>query len=186
MTVQWIPRHTGIEGNEIADKEARKQAKLLPSAQARTVQTLSNAKRRIKKGKDNAWQMEWLTDGSSGVIQTYKDLGLTPTTRIKSLPELTIKREVLGWLIAARSGYGHFAAYHERFQHEEETDTHCMCGQKRAQLHPFSCPLGRTHRALLKCRRTHRELRPEEVLGSPEGVAVFAQWAPATGLFTKT
>ena len=96
-----------------------------------------------------------------------------------------MKREVLGWLIAARSGHGHFAAYHERFQHEEETDTHCMCGQKRAQLHPFSCPLGRTHSALLKCRRTHRELRPEEVLGSPEGVAVFAQWAPATGLFNR-
>ena len=53
------------------------------------------------------------------------------------------------------------------------------------QLHPFSCPLGRTHRILLKCRRTHRELRPEEVLGSPEGVAVFAQWAPATGVFDR-
>ena len=136
MTVQWIPRHTGIEVNEIADKEARKQVKLLPSPQARTVQTLSNAKRRIKKGKDNAWQMEWLTDGSSGVIQTYKDLGLTPTTRIKSLPALTMKREVLGWLIAARSGHGHFAAYHERFQHKEETDTHCMCGQnERSCIH---------------------------------------------------
>ena len=114
-----------------------------------------------------------------------KDWGLTPTTRIKSLPELTVKREVLGWLIAARSGHGHFAAYHERFQHEEETDTHFIYGQKRAQLHPFSCPLGRAHRALLQCRRTHKELRPEEVLGSPEGVAVFAHWAPATGLFNR-
>ncbi len=96
-----------------------------------------------------------------------------------------MKREVLGWLIAARSGHGHFAAYHKRFQHEEETDTHCVCGQKRAQLHPFSCLLGRTNRALLMCRRTHRELQPEEVLESPEGVAVFTQWAPATGLFNR-
>lgn len=30
MTVQWIPSHAGIEGNELADKEAEKQAKLPP------------------------------------------------------------------------------------------------------------------------------------------------------------
>ncbi len=129
--------------------------------------------------------MEWQTNSSSRAIQTYKDLGFPPTSRIQSLPELIMKREVLGWLIAARSGHGQFAAYHKRFQHEEETDTHCGCGQKRAQLHPFSCLLGRTHRALLMCRRTHRELRPEEVLGSPEDVAVFAKWAPATELFNR-
>ncbi len=96
-----------------------------------------------------------------------------------------MKREVLGWLIAARSRHGHFPAYHKRFQHEEETDIHCVCGQKRAQLYLFSCPLGRMNRALLMCRRTQRELRPDEVLGSRECVAVFAQWAPATGLFNR-
>ena len=36
-----------------------------------------------------------------------------------------MKQEVLGWLIVARSGYGHFAAYHEKFNHKEATDTHC-------------------------------------------------------------
>ena len=86
----------------------------------------------MKKGKDNAWQMKWQTNSSSGDIQTYKDLRLTQTSRIPSLPELTMKREVLGWLIVARSGHGHFATYHKRFQHEEETDTHCECREKQA------------------------------------------------------
>lgn len=75
-------------------------------------------KRRIKEGKDNIWQMEWQPDGSHGAIQAYQDLALTPTTRVKSLPKLTMKREVLGWLTAARIGHGHFAAYHERFQRD--------------------------------------------------------------------
>ena len=91
-----------MEGNVIKDKEAKKQAKLPPIPRAKTVQTLSNAKRRINKGKDNAWQLECQTDGGSEALQTYKDF--TPATRRKSLPELNMKLEVLGWLIAARSG----------------------------------------------------------------------------------
>ena len=69
-----------------------------------------------------------------------------------------MKFEVIRWVIVARSGPGYFAAYHKRFQLEEETDTHCVRREKQAQLHPFSCLLGKTHRALLICRRRHREL----------------------------
>lgn len=68
MTIQQIFDHTEIEKNEIANKKAKKQAKLLPFPQARKVQTLSNTKKRIKKSKDNAWQIEWQRNGSSGAI----------------------------------------------------------------------------------------------------------------------
>ena len=77
-----------------------------------------------------------------------------------------------------------FAAYHERFGHEE-TDSNCVCGQKRAQLHPFSCAHARKHRLHLWCNKRQRQLAPDEVLGTPEGVTAFAKWAPATGLFRR-
>lgn len=35
------------------------------------------------------------------------------------MPELKLKREVLGWLIDAKSGHGLFSDDHERFGHEE-------------------------------------------------------------------
>lgn len=35
----------------------------------------------------------------------------------------------------------------------------------------------------LWCKKLQRQLAPEEVLGTPEGVATFAKWAPATGQF---
>lgn len=41
-----------------------------------------------------------------------------PRTWPKTMPELKLKREGLGWLRAARSGHGHFADYHEKFGHE--------------------------------------------------------------------
>ena len=124
-------------------EKQKKDSKLAPTPLASQTQTLSTAKRRLKRSKDNTWELEWQSSTLSGATQAYRELGLSPTTRANALKELSFKREVLGWLIAARSGHGHFAAYHERFCHEEETDLYCRCGQKRAQLHPFSCPNGR-------------------------------------------
>ena len=45
--------------------------------------------------------------------------------------------------------------------------------------------LPNAHKSHLWCKKRQRQLSPEKVLGSPEGVAVFAQWAPATGLFHR-
>ena len=126
----------------------QRNAKLPPEAELNQDQSLSNAKQKIIKMKDNNWQLEWQKGTRSGAAQTYVELGLKPTSRAKSLPELRLKREVQGWLIAARSGHGQFSAYHERFGHKE-TDTYCVCGQKRAQLYPFSCPTARDHRSHL-------------------------------------
>lgn len=182
LIVQWISGHAGIEGNELADQEAKKYAKMPPMAELNLQQSVSSAKRKIRKMKDVKWQLERENSAFSGAAKTYVELGLEPTTRAKSLPGLKLKREVQGWLIAARSGYGHFSAYHERFEHEG-TDSNCLCGQKRLRLHPFRCAYTREHRQHLWSIKSLRQLTPDEVLGTPEGVAAFAMWAPATGLF---
>ena len=54
-----IPGHTEIEGNKIADGEAKKYSKLASTPMANQTQTLSNARKRLKRSKDNAWQLEW-------------------------------------------------------------------------------------------------------------------------------
>ena len=100
------------------------------------------------------------------------------------MPEMSLNREVLGWLIAARTGHGHFADYHERFGHEE-VDVHCRCGQKRSRLHPFSCPHARLHRAKLFSLADRRPFTPNEILGTAQGVKIFAEWAPKTELFRR-
>lgn len=167
-------------------EKQKKDSKLSSISSANQIQTLSNAKRQLRKSKDNAWQLEWLAGNCSGATQIYRELGLKPSTRANTVKELSLKREILGWLIAARSGHGHFAAYHERFGHEDETDLYCTCGRQRARTHPFSCPNARRFRSHSWCKKKQRRLGPKEILGTSEGISIFAKWAPATGLFKAT
>ena len=127
---------------------------------------------------------EWDNLPLLGSTKLYQELGLKPSSNVKTMPELKLRREVLGWLIAARSGHGHFADYHERFGHEK-ADKQCRCGQRRARLHPFVCPRARAHREKLFSKSGRKQLTPSEVLGSSEGVRLFAEWAPETELFGR-
>lgn len=84
VIVHWILSHAGIEGNELADKEAEKHSKLPPTTERVYCQTLSNVKRKVRKTK---WQLEWQRGSPPTATQTCLDLGLQPTSRAKSLPE---------------------------------------------------------------------------------------------------
>ena len=70
---------------------------------------------------------EWVRKKEA--LKSYHRLGLKPTTRFKSIPEMVLKKEVLDWLIAAKSGHGHFADYHERFGYKKE-DIHADRGDR--------------------------------------------------------
>ena len=100
------------------------------------------------------------------------------------MPEMNRSRKVLDWLIVARSGHVHFADYHERFGHEEE-DIRCKCGQRRSRLYPFSCVDARPNRARLFSMADRRLLTTRKVLGTTQGVEMFAEWAPRTELFQR-
>ena len=184
MTVQWIPGREGIKGNPTADTEARVHARAPVNPPSCNTQSLSNARRQIRKSKDVAWQLEWENQRQNWVPLLYLELGLKLTSKRKKLaPRLSMRREVLGWLTAARSEHGHFAAYHQRFSHEEEEDWRCFCGRYRPPLHPFGCTNARAHRALLWSEKTKRALSAKEILSTIEGAAAFAKWTLETGLF---
>lgn len=111
-TVQWVPSHMGIQGNEKAGIEAKKYANILLADTSEEIQTLAYARRAIRQKKDQAWLQEWGTKGASQAVRYYQELKIQPTTKVKGMPEMNLSRKVLGWLIAARSGHGHFADYH--------------------------------------------------------------------------
>jgi hypothetical protein len=55
--------------------------------------------------------------------------------------ELRLPRPALRHLLAARSGHGDFAKYHERFRHEDSLNT-CSCRGRKVPKHFIHCPIG--------------------------------------------
>lgn len=60
---------------------------------------------------------------------------------------VSFKRATLHRLLAARSGHGDFASYHERFGHTD-SNNHCSCGERKTPQHVFFCRRLRGHRLL--------------------------------------
>ncbi len=182
VAVQWVSSQMRIIENEKSDQEAKKYEAVSPTLMINGVQTLVHAQRVIREKKNQAWQKEWENMGTSQAIKIYHELKIRPTTNAKSMPEMNLNKEVLSWLIAARTRHGHFADYHDRFEYEK-VDVDYSCDQKWLRLHPFSCSNTRSNRAKLFRLTDKRPFTPNEILGTDEEVKLFVELAPKTKLF---
>ncbi|KAM3537760.1 hypothetical protein ARSEF1564_009315 [Beauveria bassiana] len=138
VRVRWCPGHTGIEGNELADQLAKEGAKM---SVGDNLPTVSYCRRHMRSLLAIAFQRWW----DEVDRESYR--GLQLKAELKKLPELTLQRRQLGYLLAAGTHHGDFADYHERFNHED-ADLNCPCGRRKSPTHLFYC------------RKIPRSLRP--------------------------
>lgn len=90
----------------------------------------------IKLKKDLAWAKEWDNLFLLKSTKVYQKLDLKPSSNIKIMLKLKLKREVLRWFIAKKLGYGHFVDYHERFEYEK-IEKQCRYRQRHMCLYLF-------------------------------------------------
>ena len=104
IKVKWIPGRTGLAGNEMADKLARRE-RTSPNNSPTPTDSLKLA---AKGRKSREFSRQLLKDWwDSHRLKRYADFDLK--MKRKNPPELALPRAIYARLIAARTGHGDFA-----------------------------------------------------------------------------
>jgi ribonuclease HI len=171
VRIFWVPGHAKVPGNEAADQAAKRGAASEPPVSP--IYSFASLKRQTKAAVISGLQRHW----QAAAPQSYQDLWIASSPRCPD--ELRLPRHLLGRILAARTGHGDFADYHERFNHED-AHLYCRCGARKSPVHFFFCRIAK--------RRLPRPSGPPSetipfLLGTPKGAAKLAAWLSDTRFF---
>ncbi|CBF79097.1 hypothetical protein AN7094.2 [Aspergillus nidulans FGSC A4] len=135
LQVCWIPGHSGIAGNKLADKLAKLGSSIYsPDIPPSPAYLQQEAKQWLCT--------ETYTAYANKAPETYKALNIRPHTKESRSREHKLPWWVLGRLVAACTGHRDFTAYHQYFDYTDYLES-CTCGKAKTPVHFFFCPYTR-------------------------------------------
>ena len=170
INIQWVPGHTEVAGNEIADRCA-KEATGLPGRRPDSFTSLAYNKRQIQEVSLREWQQIWTTTGKGreycDTARRQRDWGPSrePTKLIAGT-----NQTVASTIHQLRLGYGYFRSF--LIRHPSYDSTQCQCSERVQSVKHL----------LLGCRlyqdeRRHagitRETVPHSLLFTSRGVTML-------------
>lgn len=170
VSLNWVPAHAGITGNEMADQLAKGA---LPTSALGHYFSQAAIYRKFRED----WKLHRECWWEGTMPRAYRGLGLPMGG---GRPEHSLHRTLFGHLFAERSGHGDFAQYHRRFGHTD-ADLHCECGREKAPRHFGICRLNQPPRSARNGQPPAIE-HTRQMLG-PKGHKSFMEFAAKTECF---
>lgn len=180
VTIEWVPGHHKIKGNDRADKLAKTGSRLEPPDP--TWQSISYIGASWTKSLCETWADRWAqTPRNARSDYTRADHfppQLSVTHRFTESSRVTFSR-----LVQARTGHAHIGSYYSRFVPTESTE--CPCGEQlQTREHILhECTLYDRYRHLLGDKDEDRAI--DILMGTREGVSRLADFIEVTGAFAK-
>lgn len=184
IEIRWIPSHSKILGNEIADRLAKAALRDHPAELSTEDVFLKRSGTKFTFAALNRFIIEHVNEKSEAWWQKnrpkrHEELDLK--MKQKSPPELCLLRWAYHRLIASKTGHGDFSGYHERFKHLN-ADKKCMCGREKRPWHFSECRI-----ALKRWRDIKQEPPPTgRAMLAEGGWKEFYQYLTVTRCYSGT
>ncbi|KAL5606006.1 uncharacterized protein BROUX77_003199 [Berkeleyomyces rouxiae] len=131
----WVPGHSDIAGNELADGQAKLGARTNTWLDG---MSLSWARHYFRSRLDSAFRAWWAEEGRA--IRPHLHRPVEPPKKAWSSLLDETDRKLARAVLTALSGHGDFAAYHRRFEHVDAVLSCPLCGSETAPEHVWVCP----------------------------------------------
>jgi len=168
IMITWIPGHSEIEGNEKADKEAKKAAKNSTAGRLFTHRPLRSA--RAMRIKTEA-QKQWLNVWNSNTTTAHALRRITKTEGSKVGTKFYNRfsnRKSATTLARLRTGHCGLKQYQYRFNLVDSPFCECGEGKETVEHYLLECILHAAARNELRKKVTIGEMRLDLLLGDPK------------------
>jgi ribonuclease HI len=188
LILRWTAGHVNIEGNELADVEAKlasegtmSETNTLPKILKRPLKhNKSAAKQEHKKKLNNVWNREWKKSPRAHRTK-HMDSSLPLSKFLKLISDPNISRKGASWLYQLRSGHIPLNAYLHRFKRAESASCPA-CGHHNETTQHFllDCPAYAHERWPLISGKSQKNKEYGNLVGRPKNAIPIIDFIQAT------